>query len=118
MVSDFRATCITVDEPIIRRKPRRTAASYVGDRFERLLIVELVKQGRMSKVLCRCDCGQEKVIQLGNIVSGMTRSCGCLSRELQRDHRPPTRLCFDDRPHAAHGWRRSGDRFLCGGVVA
>lgn len=31
--------------------------------------------------LCRCDCGVEKIIWMGNLISGHTKSCGCLCIE-------------------------------------
>ena len=33
-----------------------------------------------SYVLCRCDCGKEKVINYNNIKRGLVKSCGCLVR--------------------------------------
>lgn len=34
--------------------------------------------------LFKCDCGNEKVVQKGRVVSGETKSCGCLRNELSR----------------------------------
>lgn len=33
-----------------------------------------------SRWLCRCDCGNEKVILGSSLVTGHTKSCGCLSK--------------------------------------
>jgi hypothetical protein len=58
-----------------------------GHRFGRLTIISqaATKQfaggSRMSQWLCRCDCGKEKTIPWGDLRSGHTRSCGCLSIE-------------------------------------
>ena len=30
---------------------------------------------------CRCDCGYEVIVLSGNLVSGRTKSCGCLFNE-------------------------------------
>lgn len=35
--------------------------------------------------LCRCDCGTEMAIDQNNLLSGKSRSCGCLRKELQSD---------------------------------
>lgn len=32
--------------------------------------------------LCLCDCGNEKIVQIGALRSGNTKSCGCLDRDL------------------------------------
>lgn len=35
---------------------------------------------------CRCDCGQETVVSQSNLLSGHTKSCGCLQREAPRNN--------------------------------
>lgn len=35
--------------------------------------------------LFRCDCGNEKVIRLGDVISGNTKGCGCLRRKSVAD---------------------------------
>lgn len=54
----------------------------IGGRFGRLHILSDAPRVRgKRKVLCRCDCGTEKIIDAGSIRNGDVRSCGCLSRE-------------------------------------
>ena len=48
-----------------------------GQRFGRLTAIER----RGTAWLCRCDCGTEKVIYLGNLKQRNTTSCGCYRRE-------------------------------------
>lgn len=36
----------------------------------------------ITKVSCRCDCGQEKEVRLSHLTSGKTISCGCYRRSL------------------------------------
>lgn len=59
-----------------------------GDRFSKLVIVSEVeyseKSGRKFEVLC--DCGITKHVYLGNLRSGHTRSCGCLSGRSNTTH--------------------------------
>lgn len=62
-----------------------------GDRFNHLTFVKLVgnvEYGRIGNrvlrhptALWRCDCGAEKVIPVHRVVSGATKSCGCLLRK-------------------------------------
>ncbi len=53
-----------------------------GQRFERLLVIHRAGQNRFGQYLwlCKCDCGNETTVG-PNLVSGMTKSCGCLHRD-------------------------------------
>lgn len=53
-----------------------------GKRFGRLIAITRVNSSGYSKWLCKCDCGSEKVILAASLLSGGTKSCGCLSREV------------------------------------
>lgn len=55
-------------------------------RFGRLI----AKKRIGTKWLCMCDCGTEKLINPSNMKRGLTKSCGCLNRELtaQRSTKP------------------------------
>lgn len=56
-----------------------------GQKFGRLLVVGKAgiavsigkRARRVSLWLCRCDCGAEMTVRLGNLKSGNTSSCGC-----------------------------------------
>lgn len=37
-------------------------------------------------LLCRCDCGTERIIQKQNLKEGRTKSCGCLRKEVSTAH--------------------------------
>lgn len=53
-----------------------------GQRFGRLVALKMVKDGsKKIKWLCKCDCGNEKVVAAWCLTSGNTKSCGCLKRE-------------------------------------
>lgn len=52
-----------------------------GKRFGRLVAIRRVKRWRLgSHWLCRCDCGKEATIYLGNLKTN-TKSCGCYRSE-------------------------------------
>lgn len=56
-----------------------------GQRFGRLTVIEdSGKRGKDGTImwLCKCDCGNTKNVRTGNLISGNTKSCGCLQREL------------------------------------
>lgn len=54
----------------------------VGQRYGRLLVVaEVTPQGKYRRYRCQCDCGGEKIVRMGDLRSGNTRSCGCLHKD-------------------------------------
>ena len=53
-----------------------------GDRFGRLTVIkESDRQYGHRYILCQCDCGNTKTINLNSLVVGTSNSCGCLRRE-------------------------------------
>ena len=54
-----------------------------GQRFGRLTAVEPVEKtkDRQRKWLCKCDCGNEKVVIAASLKNGLTQSCGCIQKE-------------------------------------
>ena len=55
-----------------------------GQRFGRLTAVRRdgYSNGWMITWVCRCDCGRIVRVEKANLLRGMTRSCGCLRRDL------------------------------------
>ena len=53
--------------------------NLTGQRFGKLTAISVadITSTGQSMWLCRCDCGKEKVIFIGNIRSGKQTSCGC-----------------------------------------
>lgn len=62
-----------------------------GERFGYLTVIERVKngKGRGVKYLCRCDCGNEKIVASALLRNGHTKSCGCLHDEVAKRPRKP-----------------------------
>lgn len=56
-----------------------------GKKFGLLTAVEM-SENRKGRTYwrCKCKCGTEKIIARSNLVSGKTRSCGCLKTEMLR----------------------------------
>lgn len=54
-----------------------------GQRFGRLSVIERAgaAQSRQALWLCRCDCGNTKIVQSYDLRSGNTQSCGCQRKE-------------------------------------
>lgn len=54
----------------------------VGKKFNRLTVLEFYDvQHGMSRWRCRCDCGNEVIAYGRHMISGNTKSCGCLHWE-------------------------------------
>lgn len=60
----------------------------VGKKFGKLKVLKFWKTKRKGRIgnraswwTCLCDCGNKKQVQGGRLVSGHTKSCGCLSKE-------------------------------------
>lgn len=61
--------------------------NILGKRFGRLLVTEESpsrknRHGSDSMWLCKCDCGNVKIIMGRSLKWGRTKSCGCLQKEL------------------------------------
>lgn len=63
--------------------------NLIGQKFERLAVVSLAGQDKYGNLrwLCRCDCGNEKIVAMGNLKNGNTKSCGCLRAQLSAERR-------------------------------
>lgn len=62
----------------------------IGSKFHRLTVIGLPTKeiGNRYRVLCACECGNEKNIICYQLVNGKTKSCGCLQRESQEKIHP------------------------------
>lgn len=60
----------------------------IGQRFERLTVIERSEKDRFGNCTwrCMCDCGNETVVRASYLKSGTTKSCGCLIKENRITH--------------------------------
>lgn len=71
-------------------KSKKVIILKEGERFGRLTVIREVEpkiygpNGYVRYFLCKCDCGNESVVSIHNLRNGVTRSCGCLRKELNR----------------------------------
>lgn len=57
----------------------------IGKKYGKLIIIKLDHKDKYLKYyLCKCDCGNEKVVLLGNLKMGYIKSCGCLYQNIGR----------------------------------
>lgn len=64
----------------------RTIIDLTDQQFGRLTVTELAGSDRQNKPLwlCRCICGNDKIVASRNLKLGNVRSCGCLRDEMFR----------------------------------
>lgn len=60
---------------------------HIGDKYGRLSIIKEIEPkiwGNQShrQVLCKCECGNVVKVELTKLVTGYTKSCGCLMKEV------------------------------------
>lgn len=66
-----------------------TIKTLVGKRFGKLLVLDRRRRNRTTHYTCRCDCGNSTTTTHSNLVSGATKSCGCLVAETRGGERKP-----------------------------
>lgn len=56
--------------------------SLVGERFERLEVIEIVDRNKYGIIYkCKCDCGEEVEVVASRLRAGKMKSCGCYRRD-------------------------------------
>lgn len=114
-----------------RESARRVGAlrliDLTGQQFGRLTVIRRVEDYvsprgyRKVRWLCRCSCGTEVVVQVGNLRSGRTLSCGCQKREVT-SKRSSKQVVRYNGAHARHAkvLGRAKDKTCvdCGGPAA
>jgi hypothetical protein len=63
----------------------RPFVNLQGKRFGRLVAFARQRENRITRWTCSCDCGAEIIVTHGNLRAGITRSCGCLLGDRNRD---------------------------------
>jgi hypothetical protein len=53
------------------------ATDLTGEIFGKLTVLKRMPSKGVTSYLCLCQCGKEKVVRGGNLVSGNTTTCGC-----------------------------------------
>ena len=84
------------------------AVDHTGERFGLWTVIGPTQR---KKVPCRCDCGTEKLVMLGNLVSGATISCGCYRDAKTGERFRKHGVGYDDYRYTT--WRAIKGRCLC-----
>lgn len=75
------------DKPVALGKPRRNwtrdAGPWAGRRYGRWTVLWDQPDAQKNKmILCRCDCGVERLVFIGSLKAARSISCGCFNDEL------------------------------------
>lgn len=69
---------------------KKPIIDLTGQQFERLVVVSCAGRiGRRYHWNCVCDCGTEHVVVGDALKAGLTRSCGCLKRDVSKARAKP-----------------------------
>lgn len=73
---------------IIRLRKVKRHSLIFGKTFNRLTAIGLVDSNRHGKarVKCACRCGKTVTVLCHRLVNNLTKSCGCLRKEVSRGH--------------------------------
>lgn len=84
-----------------------------GHRFGRLTVVERAENiGKKTAWLCKCDCGNSKIVSGSSLHSGDVQSCGCLWRDTVPEHNKEVNLRHGESHSKIHKtWRNM--RYRC-----
>lgn len=60
----------------------------IGKKYGKLTVISFshIDKGSNSCWLCKCDCGNEKILAGRNFTKGETTSCGCVHKEYMEIH--------------------------------
>jgi hypothetical protein len=70
-------------------KTEKAKNKIIGQRFERLFVIDYIAGAAkprqvQPRAVCRCDCGNIKIVQSNDLRVGKVKSCGCLNIEIQK----------------------------------
>ena len=56
--------------------------SLIGKKFNSLTIIKIESHNKSGhyKLLCKCDCGNEKSIRADRVIKNITKTCGCQNK--------------------------------------
>lgn len=61
-----------------------------GKKFGKLTVIERAEKSKsgVTRWKCKCDCGNEAIVSVYQLLNGNTKSCGCLNREMTKARAP------------------------------
>ena len=84
--------------------------NLIGQRFGELEVVVEAESNGFSRWLCKCDCGNTKIVLGRSLTSGNTKSCGCC-RKLAHNWRGFGEITGSYWSHVKHNSNSRGKYF-------
>lgn len=83
------------------------AQDRIGEKHNKLTITDTWRENGQTMCKCVCECTGDWIGQLASVITGNTRSCGCIrnSPELQSNHKWCCEYC--GKKHYAKGLCKS-----------
>ena len=81
---DIRLNSLKKIECCSKCAAKNRRVDVTGKRYGHLVVLSMADDyispsgDRLSRCLCKCDCGREKIVNLSELTTGKTLSCGCL----------------------------------------
>ena len=76
-----RSSCPSCGCEATKNRIEKNRVNNIGEKYGRLTIVDIIWGDDRTKVVCKCDCGNDYIGVKSDVVTGHTRSCGCLHSE-------------------------------------
>ena len=56
-------------------RSKNNRINVIGNKYGRLVILDIIPNTHPTKVICKCDCGNKHICLQSDVVSGHTQSC-------------------------------------------
>lgn len=76
-----RSPCPSCGCEATKNRIEKNRKNNVGEKFGRLTIIDILWDEERTKAICECDCGNKYIGIKSDIITGHTKSCGCLQSE-------------------------------------
>ncbi len=64
---------------------RSNGKDITGQKFGRWTAIKPEKEGKINSWICKCECGNEAVLQRSSLTNKHSLSCGCLQKDRARE---------------------------------
>lgn len=68
-------------EKSLTTKKQRKIIDLTGQKFGKITVISFQGSNHGANWNCICSCGKSKVIRGSNLISGVTKSCGCITKK-------------------------------------